>query len=680
MLMFRTGCEHKGCQGGYLQLVDGSINSITNKSEIKICGNNDRYDPPVLIFADNDDTTTSQFIAYFSFTSITNEEQGNLYKGGKKIAKTDCDWLYQDFECRAPESCVLTSPGYPGLYVPNRLCKYHIAISSMQTKVKISFASVLLPEKQCKTDFIAIHQGTTVLSPVVGTICGTDKKEFIFYGPNLLLEFRSGPSFPPYNYNGFQASLEFFEQMNFINKNSSHNIFIQTTESNFLMDSTSSPKTTSVKNGCDISFSGNVSRSGTFDTRTLKWRSTCLFTFTGRATDVVHISLFNYYLSPVSKRARDSLTGRFIEQQSFVSTDNTFSIRLKRSLQSHKKDQMEFVDGAFLFHDEQVDGTLRPLTLCDVDYYGLSSSTSGQVNNPGSQDLYFNIERPLRCVDRFVPAANQSITLTISRYKISHLDPYCHTQCGDGGCFCVVLNSRDLSQVDHLMLQTDSGQILSCLCGEFQEDWLPVTLKSWSALNLIYYVAHFTWEEKGFNFTTNYSFNTDGICGHYTFTAPDGEIESIRIIPDGQLNYYYHQKCTWLLDTKIERQLTIELYTPQNRHCGAWNLTLHDYDESSSDRTGTYIDIFCPRQRHKVYKLPWKMNLVVVRLQATTHTPPEFTIKWRSQVFRSNNRISDPLPSPSWAIRDQTTFLLFLIIICLKNTLCISQLNLIIIN
>lgn len=55
--------------------------------------------------------------------------------------------------------------------------------------------------------------------------------------------------------------------------------------------------------------------------------------------------------SPVSKRARDSLTGRFIEQQSFVSTDNTFSIRLKRSLQSHKKDQMEFVDGAFLFHD-----------------------------------------------------------------------------------------------------------------------------------------------------------------------------------------------------------------------------------------------------------------------------------------------------------------------------------------
>lgn len=139
---------------------------------------------------------------------------------------------------------------------------------------------------------------------------------------------------------------------------------------------------------------------------------------------------------------------------------------------------------------EQIDGTLRPLTLCDVDYYGLSSASTGQVKNPGTQDLYFNIERPLHCVQRFIPAANQSITLTVSSrrasgsffifsktntenyfqinsYKISHVDPHCHTQCGDGGCFCV-LNSRELAQVDHLMLQTESGQTLSCLCGEFQ--------------------------------------------------------------------------------------------------------------------------------------------------------------------------------------------------------------------
>ncbi|KAK6642510.1 hypothetical protein RUM43_004012 [Polyplax serrata] len=688
------------CHGGFLQLVDGS-GSVSGDTEIKICGNNDRYDPPVLVFADHgpatlifklsDDAFISQFVAYFSFTSISSK-QGIYAKGGMRIENTDCDWLYQDFECRTPESCVLTSPGYPGLYAPNRKCKYHVAISSMQTRVKISFASLLLPEKQCKTDFIAVRQGTSPSSPILCKICGSKQKDLEFGGPNLVLEFRSGPPVPPYGYNGFRASLSFYERPHKIIPASSVNFSTHTTESNLLMDSTSSPKSSSHKVGCDITFTGNVTRSGTFDSRSLNWSSSCLFTFLGRETDVVHVSIFNYFMraascqntievydgvfeenikpihkicSPVSKRSRDSSTGRFIEQQSFVSTDNTFSIRFRRAYSSRNKDQVEFLDGAYLFHDEQIDGTLRPLTLCDVDYYGLSSASTGQVKNPGTQDLYFNIERPLHCVQRFIPAANQSITLTINSYKISHVDPHCHTQCGDGGCFCV-LNSRELAQVDHLMLQTESGQTLSCLCGEFQEDWLPVTLKSWSPVKLVYFVAQFSWEAKGFNFTANYSFVSDAICGHYTLTSPDGEIESVRIIPDGQLNYYYHQRCTWLFDTKIERQLTVELYTPQNRNCGAWNLTLHTYDEGSPDRTGTLINTFCPRQRHKVYSLPWKVDLVVAKLQATTHTPPEFTIRWRSQVFRSNNRISDPspLPSAAFSLAVRTLRILLAVLVC----------------
>lgn len=110
-------------------------------------------------------------------------------------------------------------------------------------------------------------------------------------------------------------------------------------------------------------------------------------------------------------------------------------------------------------------------------------------------------------------------------------------------------------------------------------------------------------------------------------------------------------------------------------NCGAWNLTLHNYDESSTDRTGTLIDTFCPRQRHKIFNLPWKMDLIVVRLQATTHTPPEFTIRWRSQVFRSNNRISDPSPLPSSsAFRGQKIFSsLFSAVACFSVQLLISQ-------
>lgn len=64
-----------------------------------------------------------------------------------KIILLDCDWLYQDFSCMKPGSCVLASPNYPGLYPPNRQCKYHISTSSDRIRVKIIFNALLLPQK-----------------------------------------------------------------------------------------------------------------------------------------------------------------------------------------------------------------------------------------------------------------------------------------------------------------------------------------------------------------------------------------------------------------------------------------------------------------------------------------------------------------------------------------------------
>lgn len=41
----------------------------------------------------------------------------------------------------------------------------------------------------------------------------------------------------------------------------------------------------------------------------------------------------------------------------------------------------------------------------------------------------------------------------------------CYTECGDGGCRCV---KNSTSIVDQLYITSAKGDILSCICGDFQ--------------------------------------------------------------------------------------------------------------------------------------------------------------------------------------------------------------------
>lgn len=55
------------------------------------------------------------------------------------------------------------------------------------------------------------------------------------------------------------------------------------------------------------------------------------------------------------------------------------------------------------------------------------------------------------------------------------------------------------------------------------------------------------------------------VCGYRVINQHTGILESPIMIRDSPLNFYYHQDCTWLLDSNVERHLTIEIGSSQSR-------------------------------------------------------------------------------------------------------------------
>lgn len=234
------------------------------------------------------------------------------------------------------------------------------------------------------------------------------------------------------------------------------------------------------------------------------------------------------------------------------------------------------------------------------------------------------------------------------------LDPNCNTVCGDGGCHCIVtVPNHTIDQYDHLMMLGEDGRSINCICGAFRSEWLPVSLRTWSHVKLIYSIVQYSWSAKGFTFKVSYNFNNDAMCGQKTFTTHSGELTSRNITSQFSLNSFYHQQCTWILDSNVERQLFIEIKSEQSRSCAAWNITIHEYTPYEDDTNqqnsyaGNILHQFCPRDKYKLFTMPWKLNTVVIRVRAMTRTPPEYVVRWRSQIVRANTRLGPPTPAPN---------------------------------
>ncbi|XP_003250512.2 uncharacterized protein LOC100578611 isoform X1 [Apis mellifera] len=677
--------RHNGtaCEGGWLQLEGGG----------RVCGPNERFDRPVVLFSDksvpilhmqiNESTTRSQFLAYFSFSSKASVSVGWPVKGGEPKNNTECDWVYKDTDCL--DGCVLASPGYPGLYPPNIRCLYSIT-SGPRMSIAINFTAVLLPEKHCTSDYIAVYSGSTTSSPLLKMLCFKNKTSLTYSGRKLLVEFRTGPEVPPFDYNGFVATLNFIEitteapttvttditnksvdTTKPINGDGGYSVMFNPDLQDHRKDQGS------ISGSCDLEVSGEKVRSGHHDTRGKLKSTTCKLVLHGRAYDTGHVSLTSYNLSaqacqssieifdgpsegtakslericsPVQRPPPPEFVQQdtYVEPKRYSSNGRDMTVVLKRATNSPTDE--EYMDVSYYFHDEREGGTQQPASVCDVEYYGLTSPVKGSVVHPDPYRL-FAMERPIKCRQHFIPAANQSVIIRVESSLKQSPDSPCKTKCGDSGCQCV--SNKTLESMDHLLLVSETGHIVTCLCGNYQ-DWLPVGIRSWMPV----YIEWSRSSKAGLNFRAAYEFIKDTYCGYHTMTKPEGEVNGGDLASSGlKLNQYYQQKCTWILSSMTDRQLTIEVRSTQNRPCTAWNLTIHEYSRNG-DPAGPRLHTFCSRDTYKNFTLPWKTNIVVVRLQALGRTAPEYTMKWRSESVIANTHKSGPSPAPNHVIDSST--------------------------
>lgn len=94
------------------------------------------------------------------------------------------------------------------------------------------------------------------------------------------------------------------------------------------------------------------------------------------------------------------------------------------------------------------------------------------------------------------------------------------------------------------------------------QDWLPVGIRSWTPV----YIEWSRSSRAGLNFHAAYKFINDTYCGDHTTAEPEGEVNGGDLASAGlKLNQYYQQKCTWILDSPIDRQLVIEVKSIQSR-------------------------------------------------------------------------------------------------------------------
>lgn len=90
-----------------------------------------------------------------------------------------------------------------------------------------------------------------------------------------------------------------------------------------------------------------------------------------------------------------------------------------------------------------------------------------------------------------------------------------------------------------------------------------------------------------------------------------------------------------------------QIISNQSRSCTAWNISLHEYSPVEDERmhAGPLLHLFCPRDKHKQFTLPYNVKTIVVKIQAMTRTAPLYTVRWKSQNHKQKLQSLTPAPN-----------------------------------
>eukprot|EP00795_Rhopilema_esculentum_P014104 gene14104-5092_t len=173
------------CQYDYLEIRDGGSSSSTLLQ--KLCGQN--VPAPV---------KSSGNSLYLRMRT----DQNTALQGFNLTYSTDCGGNILS------RSGVIESPRYPNAYPPNKDCEWGIQVTS-HYRLKLTFSQFSLPAPGVAgcDDYVQVRNGTTAVTPLIGTYCNR--------GPSLPIQTMSNQMYMKFHsdsstnsYTGFSAAFE----------------------------------------------------------------------------------------------------------------------------------------------------------------------------------------------------------------------------------------------------------------------------------------------------------------------------------------------------------------------------------------------------------------------------------------------------------------------------------------